>query len=189
MNLHHFVLFFALLKVRSEIQSLPPTVSLTPLNQHCAVDVLLLSWLGMWREHGTGSRTGIGQVWLLCVCTCTCWGCYISTKIPVGASLWQYLPTPNPSSVLVVGWGLVDNWLPCPAHPPPPREPGRQRDITMVIRNTAPPHSGSGPLWLACVEVRGNKMSHQQVFSCVFVFAIILSGIVWARIHLLNYTP
>lgn len=82
----------------------------------------------------------------------------------------------SPFSSLPFGWGLVGNLLrycPLPStitNPPTPsREPWEAESHHHGDLNTDPPHTG--PLWLACVEVRGNKMSQQQVFLC-FCFCL-----------------
>lgn len=76
--------------------------------------------------------------------------------------------------------------LPPPPHhqPTTSREPWEAESHHHGDLNTDPPHTG--PLWLACVEVRGNKMSRQQVFVC---FCFCLNSL-WdcSQIHVLGYT-
>lgn len=72
-----------------------------------------------------------------------------------------------------------------PTNPPTPsREPCEAESHHHGDLNTVPSHTG--PLWLACVEVRGKKMSQQQVFLC-FCFCL---NSRWdcAQIHALSYT-
>lgn len=76
-------------------------------------------------------------------------------------------------------WSTLSNVLPsCPFSPhrqpsSPPQGALEDREHHHGDGNTD--HTRTGPLWLACVEVRGNKMSKQQVFLC-FCFALILRG-------------
>lgn len=97
----------------------------------------------------------------------------------LGTSLLHH----SPHCLLVEAW-LATCSINAPPPPTPSREPWEAESHHHGDLNTDPPHTG--PLWLACVEVRGNKMSQQQVFLC-FCFCL---NSRWdcAQIHALSYT-
>lgn len=100
--------------------------------------------------------------------------------------LWGTHLHHSPHCILIEAW-LVTCSINAPSHPPTPtpsREPWEAESHHHGDLNTDPPHTG--PLWLACVEVRGNKMSEQQVFLC-FCFCL-FSRWDCAQIHVLSYT-
>lgn len=161
MNLHHFVLFFPLLKVR-EWNTLPHTCQ--PLGVSCSAVFYV--------EFSCCTQA-------LNIVTLHVWN---SSQEQV---FFTILPIP-----LCYGLGMVGNLLHnCPllptTNPPTPsREPWETESHHHGDVNTDPPHTG--PLWLACVEVRGNKMSQQQVFLC-FCFCL-KSQWNCARMHVLSHS-
>lgn len=153
MNLHSFVLFFALLKVKEAFPAtcqpvLIAEVSVGLFNCVLSIEAALIVDLTLsWAENLS----------------------MINTEAAFCMS-----STPFPSSYCVL---VAASLPPLPSPPtlqPPPGSLGRQRAITMVIW-TQIPHTPVHCDWRA-LRWEGTKC-HSNRFFCVFVFASILSGI------------
>lgn len=161
MNLHSFVLFFALLKVKEAFPATCQPVLIAEVSvglfyaeyRGCTDSGLNseLSWKPFHDKHGS----------------CFLHVFYTIPLILLRFSCCFLAPPPLPTN-----------------SPTPSREPWEAESHHHGDLNTDPPHTG--PLWLACVEVRGNKMSQQQVFLC-FCFCL-NSQWDYAQIHALTYT-